>query len=602
MYKSTHSSLDMGREGSAMPLLSSQSTTDSVQKPAMSFMRVASFILVNEFCERLAFYGILSNLVLFLGSRLHLLDEQADSVALIFSGTCYLTPLLGGWFADAQWGRFKTIMVFICIYILGMALLSFSTLHEFTSAPLVYIALLLIATGTGGIKPNVSSFGADQFPEDDETDRQRFFAWFYWMINCGALLAFSVVAYVQQNIGFTAGYLIPTFSMLISFIAFVAGRRHYTRLPPGGSVVSRTVRIVAEATQCCQPCRRAGCCGNKAGLPVITRATSSTLSLRSPGAAGSSGKRASFLDRAKVTNGGTFLSSEVEDVKEFGRVIPVLLTFCLYWIVDNQVSSVFLSQGEVLDLTLGSFTIPVAALGMADAIVIMVLIPIMDKWMYPFLQRRGLNLSMLQRIGVGFLLATAAMGVSGLVEMLRLHRVHQGRVHQQTVAGARVIAADMSIFWQIPQYALIGGSEVFAATTGLEFAYSQSPSNMRSVVMALFLFTNAIGDYIGSALLAAVNGLSAPHEWIPKNLNNGRLDLYYYFLGGVMVVNIVVLYVVSRNYVYKDAAVSKLGGLGAQEEADAGRAASRTYSGRPLYTESPRGPVRKSVYERAVSK
>lgn len=68
----------------------------------------------------------------------------------------------------------------------------------------VFLALYLIALGTGGIKPCVSSFGADQFDENDEGEKRSkssFFNWFYFSINIGALVASSVLVYVQTHVG-----------------------------------------------------------------------------------------------------------------------------------------------------------------------------------------------------------------------------------------------------------------------------------------------------------------------------------------------------------------------------------------------------------------
>ena len=94
------------------------------------------------------------------------------------------------------------------------------------------------------------------------------------------------------------------------------------------------------------------------------------------------------------------------------------------------------------------------------------LIPLFDKLLYPWLARRGIKFTMLQRIGIGFCLATAGVLCAGLVEVLRLAQVHGGHILVQRVAGKDIVAADLSVYWQIPQFALIGASEVFAATTG----------------------------------------------------------------------------------------------------------------------------------------
>ena len=66
----------------------------------------------QEFCERLAFYGLATNLVIYLQT---VMGESASSAAvqcMLFEGSCYLSPILGAVLADSRWGRYKTILVF----------------------------------------------------------------------------------------------------------------------------------------------------------------------------------------------------------------------------------------------------------------------------------------------------------------------------------------------------------------------------------------------------------------------------------------------------------------------------------------------------------
>jgi dipeptide/tripeptide permease len=78
----------------------------------------------NEFCERLAYYGLATNLVTYLT---HIMGVDAAAAAIqvmVFEGTCYITPLLGAYLADSHWGRYRTILVFSTIYLFGCVLLT----------------------------------------------------------------------------------------------------------------------------------------------------------------------------------------------------------------------------------------------------------------------------------------------------------------------------------------------------------------------------------------------------------------------------------------------------------------------------------------------
>lgn len=114
----------------------------------------------------------------------------------------------------------------------------------------LFIALYLIALGTGGIKPCVSSFGADQFDENDETERKKkssFFNWFYFSINIGALIASSVLVWIQMNVGWGWGFGVPGVAMVIAIIFFFIGSRWYRLRIPGGSPLTRICQVIVAA-------------------------------------------------------------------------------------------------------------------------------------------------------------------------------------------------------------------------------------------------------------------------------------------------------------------------------------------------------------------
>jgi len=166
------------------------------------------------------------------------------------------------------------------------------------------LALLMIAFSTGGIKANVSLFGADQVKQDGQRAVQSFFKWYYFIINVGSLIAATVVVGVQQSNVFY-GYCIPACTMFIAVIVFLAGRNHYVTKPPGGSQLTDTAKIVCEAVR--NRKQNAG----------------------------------TWLEGAKRRYGGKFSEVEVEDVKALLRVIAIFGLFVVYWTIFSQVGFQF---------------------------------------------------------------------------------------------------------------------------------------------------------------------------------------------------------------------------------------------------------------------
>lgn len=153
----------------------------------------------------------------------------------------------------------------VCLFTLqGMSLLTFSAIAPGlkpscgangcypTSGQTTacFIALYLIALGTGGIKPCVSSFGADQFDENDDFERKKkssFFNWFYFSINIGSLIASSVLVWIQMNVGWGWGFGVPAVAMVIAIIFFFGGSRLYRLQIPGGSPLTRICQVIVAA-------------------------------------------------------------------------------------------------------------------------------------------------------------------------------------------------------------------------------------------------------------------------------------------------------------------------------------------------------------------
>ena len=246
------------------------------------------------------------------------------SFLFLIIGICYLIPVIGGWLADSYMSRFNVIYSSSLIYLVGTILLSAVSLtddlyHSYfggthfletqTKARQVYfgIALFFLALGTGGIKANVSPFGADQVREQGPGAIQRFFNWFYWFINIGACFSFTLVVWVQQQESFFLGYAISVFSMFLGILTFLIGRNSYIVHPPGGSNLADAFKVIGLA---------------------IRRKLKKTPKT----------KGESWLDLAKDSRGGRFSATKVENVKSLVRILPVFTMFVIYWALYSQVN------------------------------------------------------------------------------------------------------------------------------------------------------------------------------------------------------------------------------------------------------------------------
>jgi peptide/histidine transporter 3/4 len=108
----------------------------------------------------------------------------------------------------------------------------------------------LISLGTGGIKPSLQAFGADQFDEEDKTEmlkRSSFFnLWYFGVLN-GLLLAVTVIAYVEDNVSWGLGFGIVTVAMAMASVVFLYGTPFYRHKLPGGSPITSIAQVVVAA-------------------------------------------------------------------------------------------------------------------------------------------------------------------------------------------------------------------------------------------------------------------------------------------------------------------------------------------------------------------
>lgn len=113
-----------------------------------------------------------------------------------------------------------------------------------------FIAIYLISVGTGGHKPSLESFGADQFDDDHAGERKKKMSFFNWWNSalCGGLLiGVTVIAYIQEKVSWAAGDLILALVMFISLVIFLVGRPFYRYQAPKGDPVTPMLQVVVAA-------------------------------------------------------------------------------------------------------------------------------------------------------------------------------------------------------------------------------------------------------------------------------------------------------------------------------------------------------------------
>lgn len=186
------------------------------------------FFFWGEFAERCSYYGMRAILPLYLTAALHFPDAKAGPIFYWFKMACYFLPLVGGFLADRFFGKYWTIVGFSVPYVLGHFILGIGT------PTTLFIALALLAGGSGVIKPNISTLMGqtyDQKRPGQEQLRSAAFLWFYFSINIGSLLSTIVVPMIRNAHGYATAFQFPAWVMLAALIVFAAGKPFYASEP-----------------------------------------------------------------------------------------------------------------------------------------------------------------------------------------------------------------------------------------------------------------------------------------------------------------------------------------------------------------------------------
>jgi POT family proton-dependent oligopeptide transporter len=411
----------------------------------------------------------------------------------------YVVPLFGAYVADAHWGRYKTICVSVAIALVGHILLIVSAVPGVITNPnaslgVFVIALIIMGLGTGGFKSNISPLVAEQYKKskqfiattksgervivDPTLTTSRLYMYFYLFINIGALVGQISMAYAEKYVGFWLSFTLPTAVFLLCPIVLWYGKDRYTLSPPTGSVFATAIRLL-----------RHGAKGRWSLNPVkcYKQLTADDF--------WENAKPSKFSDQDRPA-WMTFDDKWVDEVRRGFKACEVFAWFPVYWLSYNQLTNNLTSQAAVMT----THNIPNDVLSNLDPLALIILIPVCDLLIYPALRRMGLNFTALKKITLGFFTGSAAMIWAAVVQ----HYIYKTNTCGDYVSDCTSdgIVSSLNVWIQTGSYVLIAFSEIMASITGLEYAFTKAPRNMRSLVMSVFLFTSAISAAIGEAFVS----------------------------------------------------------------------------------------------------
>ncbi|MFB2663125.1 POT family MFS transporter [Shewanella mangrovisoli] len=504
---------------------------------APKWPRQIPYIIASEACERFSFYGMRNILTPFLMTALLLSIPEdlrgavAKDVFHSFVIGVYFFPLLGGWIADRFFGKYNTILWLSLLYCVGHAFLAIFE-HSVQG---FYTGLFLIALGSGGIKPLVSSFMGDQFDQSNKSLAQKAFDMFYFTINFGSFFASLSMPLLLKNFGAAVAFGIPGVLMFIATVFFWLGRKRYVHMPPepkdphGFLPVIRSALLtklegkanIGLVLALIGGVSAAYALVNIPTLGIVAGLCSAMVLLM-----GFVGLGASLqLERAR----GVHPDAAVDGVRSVLRILVLFALVTPFWSLFDQKASTWILQAN--DMVKPSWFEP-AMMQALNPLLVMLLIPFNNFVLYPAIERMGVKLTALRKMGAGIAITGLSWIVVGTIQLM--------------MDGGSAL----SIFWQILPYALLTFGEVLVSATGLEFAYSQAPKAMKGTIMSFWTLSVTVGNLWVLLANVSVKSPAVTEQIVQTGMSVTAFQMF--FFAGFAILAAVIFALYARSYQMQD--------------------------------------------------
>jgi POT family proton-dependent oligopeptide transporter len=438
------------------------------------------YIVGNEAAERFSYYGMNGILVIFMTQ--YLLNA--------FGQPAHMSDAR----AEAWYHTFVSCVYFLPILgaILGDAILGkyrtilfLSIVYCFGHLALALnhtrlgltIGLGLIALGAGGIKPCVSANVGDQFGASNQHLLSRVFSWFYFAINFGSAFSTLLIPWLLDP------YTIPI--------------EQRGRLPDW---VARLLEGIHG--------------------PDIAFGTPGLLMLIATVVFWLGRRKFVHLPPAGLRRYGAEILKR-ENLKALGNLLMLVPFTAIFWALWQQNFSSWVLQAEKMNRHLFGINWKPAQIQTVNPIFILLMLPLFSYVVYPAISR-VFRLTPLRKIGIGLFATAFAFLIVGWIQT----RIDAGQTPH--------------IAWQILAFLVLTAAEVMVSVTHLEFAYTQAPKRLKSLVMCTYLGAASLGNIF----TALVNFLIQNPDGTVK-LQGAS---YFFFFVAVMLATAVLFVFFARFY------------------------------------------------------
>ncbi len=427
--------------------------------------KALSVFFMTEMWERYGFYVIQALLALYLINVFHLDDTFSYGMLGSVTALAYINSIIGGYIADQLIGHRAAVLLGALCLSGGYALLTLT--H---SVELGAWSLAVITLGTGLLKPNVSSMVGSLY-DDNDPRRHSGFTLFYVGINLGIILATTFAGYIQQYLGWHVAFLSASLVLLLAFVTFYFGTRHFHIL----EIRPLQVSLWSAA---------------KAGVILALTVLASDYIIKNQQAS-----LYAFLAIAVLSVLIVLYQAFVEQGLARRRVLAYLILVgisTIYWAIYFQLFfSMNLFVDRIVDRTLWGMTVPASVFMSIEAFGIIVFGPLMSMGWSRLAGTRW-AFSTPTKFALG-------MGMNAVAFGLLFISSHLLNAQGMVMPG-----------WLVVVYLLIAVGELLLSPIGLAMVTELVPIRLVGMMMGIFFISLGIGGKLA--------GLFADISAVPENM------------------------------------------------------------------------------------
>ncbi|GIX38818.1 MAG: putative transporter YclF [Silanimonas sp.] len=445
---------------------------------------------LTEMWERFAFYGMKALLLLYLVKHHGFNDGDGYLLLGTYAGLAYALPLLGGLLADRYLGMRKAVLFGGALLVAGQFGMAYTGSpageggRDALAVQVMYASLALIAMGVGFLKPNISTIVGRLYAENDAR-RDSAFSIFYMGINVGAFLASVIVGYVGERLGWGYGFALGGVMMAAGLVQFVLGQKHLMGQAEPADPARLRAPLLAGLSR-----EWLIYLGALLGVVVVWQVLQTRIDFE-PLNRLVGGHQVTLTELVAVVLGtalyawfAVLMFSGIDRVARGKMLLLLVLTTvsALFWGLYEQTYGPWVALAERamdrstfgLEWTAGQTT----AIG---ALCVIAMSPLFA-WLWPRLDRAGLNPGYAAKFAAALMLCGLAFGV------LAFACAHPG--------------ADglVSLWWMILAYVVLVAGEMVLSPIGLAAVTALSLPRVVGTMMGAWFLFSAFGEMIAGRL------------------------------------------------------------------------------------------------------